>query len=116
MSVNVTWEDVEEFCSNLTEYLSNRGAEVKGVYAPPRGGLCIGVMMSHRLSVPMLMNPCDGCLVVDDIADEGKTLQHIVDDYDCIVATIGYSRQCTFEPEFWCMEKTGEWFEFPWER
>lgn len=114
---DVTWEDVDKFCLDLKTFMRENDMKVNGVYAPPRGGLCIAVIMSHELGIPMLMNPCHDCLVVDDIADEGKTLLHIAETYDCVIATIGYSKQSVVEPTFWSIEKQGnKWFKFPWER
>lgn len=115
MSDKITWELVMQFCNELKRLFNVSDRYLVGVYAPPRGGLCLGVIMSHKLGIPLLAAPCDGCLIVDDIADSGETLQHAVNSYDCFVATLAYSRECSFEPDFWKIEKTGEWLVFPWE-
>lgn len=51
--------------------------DCRRIYAVPRGGLPIGVALSHRLGLPLLLAmprfPL-GTLVVDDIADSGRTL------------------------------------------
>jgi len=111
--LNPTWADVETFI----EEASNQYRDVRGVYGPARGGLVFAVMLSHRLGVPMLMAPCDGCLIVDDICDEGDTLYHYRKTLDCKIATMYYVQGATVTPDFWMLEKTrGDWVTFPWEK
>lgn len=108
-----TWSDVERFVNTL----SKECGEVCGVYGPPRGGLVFAVMLSHMLHVPMLMAPCDGCLIVDDICDAGDTLWHFRKTLDCKIATMYYVDGATVTPDFWMLEKKrGRWVTFPWER
>lgn len=52
------------------------GRPFTGIYAIPRGGLILGVALSHALELPMIMGGVDKhVLVVDDIADKGHTLE-----------------------------------------
>ena len=53
-------------------------------------------------------------LIVDDIADTGKTLKHIVGP-NIITYTIYYHKQSIVTPNAWVFEKTDEWVVFPWE-
>lgn len=111
--LNPTWADVETFI----EHASNQYRDVKGVYGPARGGLVFAVMLSHRLGVPMLMAPCDGCLIVDDICDEGDTLYHYRRTLNCKIATMYYVSGATVTPDFWMLQKDrGDWVRFPWEQ
>lgn len=107
-----TWDDVEGF----VDALSRETPPVKGVYGPPRGGLVFAVMLSHRMGIPVLMAPCDGCIIVDDICDSGKTLQHYRETLNCTIATMYYVQGASVMPDFWMLEKSrGEWVTFPWE-
>ena len=85
-----------------------------GVYALPRGGLTLGVMASHALHIPLLAAPCKGCVVIDDIADTGLTLQHYKAS-DFYIATMFYHRQSVVVPDLWMREKRDGWIVFPWE-
>lgn len=107
-----SWEEVELFIDRAAREFNG----ANGVYGPPRGGLVFAVMLSHRLGVPMLMAPCDGCLIVDDICDEGDTLRHYRKTLNCKIATMYYVQGATVTPDFWMLEKTrGDWVVFPWE-
>jgi len=107
-----TWEQVGKFVDAVSEECT----QVNGVYGPARGGLVFAVMLSHRLKVPMLMAPCDGCLIVDDICDYGDTLYHYRKTLDCKIATMYYVEGATVTPDFWLLEKQrGDWVVFPLE-
>ena len=61
-------------------------------------------------------------LVLDDIADSGKTLKVIMDDLkgsnsdiNFVSATLFYKKTSIYEPDFWVNE-ANEWIEFFWER
>ena len=112
-TLNPTWEDIEGFVDAVAEWCD----EPSGVYAPPRGGLVLGTMLSHKLGVPMLLAPCDGCLIIDDICDSGDTLFHYRKSLDCKIATMYHVDGASVTPDFWAMEKErGKWVTFPWER
>ena len=112
-TLNPTWEDVEDFVEAVAEWCG----DVIGVYAPPRGGLVFGAMLSYKLGVPMLLAPCDGCLIVDDISDTGDTLIHYRRTLKCSIATMYYVDGSMTVPDLWLMEKKrGQWVVFPWER
>lgn len=44
------------------------------IYAIPRGGLVLGVFLSHKLKLPMTSNIKSNTLIIDDICDTGLTL------------------------------------------
>jgi xanthine phosphoribosyltransferase len=61
-------------------------------------------------------------LVVDDIADSGKTLQMVVaylqrefPHIEFQTATLFYKKTSCFHPDFWVQEATN-WIEFFWEK
>lgn len=117
--MKVTYEHVDRFIQRVTEFCKDKN--FVGVYGPARGGLPFAVWLSHRAKLPMLMSPCKGCLIVDDIADTGKTLEKyagvIGDKYadKYTICTMFYHRDCSFEPDLWMYEKGKEWIVFPWE-
>ena len=76
--IYVSWKAVEDFVATVDKIVRNQYPAVTGVYGLPRGGLVLAVMLSHKLSIPMLMSPTPGCLIVDDICDSGESLIHYV--------------------------------------
>lgn len=41
----------------------------------PRGGLIFAVALSHKFGLPLVSRPTTTSILVDDIADSGKTIQ-----------------------------------------
>lgn len=109
--VYVTWEQVEDFIDKLAQSLD---PNITGIYGIPRGGLIFAVMLSHKINKPLLAAPCKGCLVIDDIADTGKTLQHY-DDEGYYIATMFYHRQSLVVPDYYMHKKEDKWIVYPWE-
>ena len=70
--VYVSWNAIEKFVQNVVNQYKDK--DITGVYGLPRGGLVLAVMVSHRLGVPMLMSPCEGCIIIDDICDTAGSL------------------------------------------
>lgn len=115
-TVTPSWDDVRGFVRQVCE--RTRDDRPVGVYGPPRGGLCLAVMVSHVLGIPMLMAPCRGCLVIDDICDSGKTLLHIRESYgDSVkIATMYFVDGALVVPDIWARKKAPDvWVVFPWE-
>ena len=66
------WNDVELAVETLVASVTAQ--TFVGVYGVPRGGLVLAVVLSHRLGLPLLLEPTAGCLVVDDVYETGQTL------------------------------------------
>lgn len=114
----VTWEDVEKFISNIEDI--HKRMHFTGVYGIARGGLVPATMISYRLRIPLLMAPCSGCLIVDDITDTGNSLSHYLlnntNENKYFTATIYYSPYSTVKPDYFMNMKQEEWIVFPWEK
>jgi hypoxanthine phosphoribosyltransferase len=113
-----TWEEFEVDVPRLIEMVrkaSKRYAGFNGIYAVPRGGLVLGVRLSHELDLPMILGGVDKrTLVVDDIADSGNTLEPYR-KRGCAILTIFKHNMCPFTPTFHVRENT-MWVKFPWEK
>lgn len=90
-----------------------------GIYAIPRGGLVLGVRLSHELGIPLfssesyvLTNP--HIIVVDEIADTGKTLRIFRENLNPIV-TLWKHVDCPLMPDIYLHENR-DWVVFPWEK
>jgi len=115
MDVYVTWEDIDRYMDLLVERLKPWHNDSCGIYAPPRGGLVLGVMLSHRLCLPMLSHAIDRCIFIDDIVDTGDTLLCATNSRCIYSMSIYYHKHSKKEPNFWIKEKTEDWIVFPWE-
>lgn len=96
-------------------------SKIKMIYTYSRGGLPIAVHLSHTLNVKMVTDESDiyfpefytgTILVVDDIADTGRTL----DGKQMLfpTATLFYKPRSIVKPTFYVRETT-DWIVFPWE-
>lgn len=78
----LSWGEIELYVEALIKELRTNTFEYRSVYAPPRGGLVLAVMLSNRLNIPMMMTPAEGSIIVDDICDYGEVLRkyHMINE------------------------------------
>ena len=117
--VYVSWKDMEDFANDLINEMKTRNFQPTGVYGVPRGGLILATLISYKLDIPLLLNASKGCLIVDDIADSGRTLLHYT-EHDTqfnkyFIATMFYHKRSIVTPNYYKFEKTDKWIIFPWE-
>jgi len=125
----ITYDMYDHMLDKLVEQIefSKLYTKVKYVYGPPRGGLPIAVHLAHHLGLDYsddewfhnMMNKeqRDKTLIVDDVADTGKTLQQLktVYNFDFITATLHYKVRSVVKPNFF-VEETDKWIVYPWEK
>ena len=116
----ISWDELDRLVDELCDMIPDN--QYEGIYVIPRGGLIIGVMMSHKLGLP-LIDRLQGYygkkfLIVDDIADTGKTLEKMRSEVynNAHIATIHYHKQSSVEPAYWVEEKGDDWIVYPWEQ
>ncbi len=123
----------KEFCSwekfeQGVEYLLSRIKETPDyIIAIPRGGLVLGVRLSHELDKPLAIcgtdsvnkfNPEELGLLVDDLSDTGKVFLRTLDIlHNRNLKTVAlYKKPWTlYIPDYYAFE-TSAWIVFPWER
>lgn len=117
--VYVSWKDLEEFVDSLIEEMNKQNFKPTGVYGIPRGGLIPATLISYKLDIPLLLNASKGCLIVDDIADSGRTLLHFTENdtqfNKYFIATMYYHQRSIVKPNYYKFEKNDKWIVFPWE-
>ena len=118
--INVTWKDVEDYINKLEKHLKEINLSPSGVYGIPRGGLILATLVSYKLDIPLLTAPCNNCIVIDDIADSGRTLLHYTSNdtqfNKYYITTMFYHNRSLVKPNFYVFEKIKEWINFPWEK
>tara|TARA_B100000965_G_scaffold289924_1_gene247743 strand:- start:2047 stop:2433 length:387 start_codon:yes stop_codon:yes gene_type:complete len=108
----LSWKEFEECVFSISKECQNK--HFKGVYGFPRGGLCLAVSLSHSLKLPLLEEPINNCLIVDDIYDTGYTLEKIRH----LKGSETYVWISKTKPTWWNTYKyikANEWIVFPWE-
>ena len=115
----VSWQQVEEYLDKLCAHILVNNIPHKGVYGIPRGGLVLAVMLSHKLDIPLLLAPTKDCIIVDDIADSGRSLLHYTNNdtqfNNYFITTMYYDKRSMVKPNYYSKEKQGKWIVFPWE-
>ena len=108
----LNWLEFDKCVYSIYKQCKNKN--FKGVYGFPRGGLCLAVALSHSLEIPLLKEPKDNTLIVDDIYDTGYTLEKIK-RIKGSEAHVWISKK---KPTWWNAYKyinNNEWIIFPWE-
>ena len=113
----VSWNVIDEAVTDIAFNIKNTNKDFKGVYGIPRGGLILAVMLSHKLDIPLIMSVDEldeNSIIIDDIADTGKTLLDFV-EYESYVVTIHEHEQSLIKPNYSVIDKGDKWIVYPWE-
>ena len=111
----ISWDEVGNMIDKLAVKIKRSKIKFDGIFGIPRGGLPLAVMLSHELGIPVLLYPTQNTLIVDDISDNGYTLQRLKNKR---IATL-YSTDWTITKPDWFIEKKkskNDWIIFPWEK
>ena len=113
----ISIQNFESSIYKLIDQISKSRKKYTNIYAIPRGGLVIGVWLSHYLDIPMLsklnLASEEKILIVDDIADTGETLAQLPSWFN--TATLYYKKRSIIKPTFYA-EETENWIVFPYEK
>lgn len=117
MKEYVTWQDIEEYISEVADKYKNKN--ITGVYGLARGGLIFAVMLSHKMNIPLLQAPAKNCIIIDDICDSGESLIHYTtnryEEQKYHITTMYYKKGASVVPEYYLKEKEDRWIIYPWE-
>ena len=117
--VYVTYEQINEYIDNVVQDLKKRGIKPTGVYGPPRGGLIFATLLSYKMDIPLLLNASKGCVIIDDIADSGRTLLHFTENdtqfNKYYITTMYYHERSAVRPDYYMHLKKDRWIVYPYE-
>ena len=117
--VYVTYEQINEYIDNVVQDLKERGIKPTGVYGPPRGGLIFATLLSYKMDIPLLLNASKGCVIIDDIADSGRTLLHFTENdtqfNKYYITTMYYHERSAVKPDYYMHLKKDRWIVYPYE-
>ena len=120
-----TWQEIENAIDYITSRIKSKRIQIDVVYGVPRGGLILAVLLSHRLNVPLILDPFltkdKRILVIDDISDSGTTLMNLISkmtpskfSHPPVTATIHYKPGSLFIPDIY-YSTTSNWVVYAWE-
>lgn len=118
--VYLTWDDINDLLDIIHKKIGDKIMFVTGI---PRGGTILAILYSHRFNVKYVDRVLeyfgDELLILDDIADSGKTLQGWSEEYiKSSFATLHYKTTSSFKPKTFAKEIGGDygWIVYPWEK
>jgi len=119
--IDISWAAFALRVQKLSALIKDSGIKYDYLYGIPRGGLIPAVMLSHILQIPVTvhLNWDDliinyKVLIVDDIADSGKTIEKFINIFD--IATVYCKIHLHKKPKFYAVEVShDEWIKFPYE-
>ena len=119
--IYVTWEDIYNYLKAVVKDVERKGLKPSGVYGLPRGGLIFATWLSYMLDVPLIMHAAENCIIIDDIADTGRSLYHFRDNRTQFnkyyITTMYYVNDSLVKPDFYLKEKkVGDWVTYPYEQ
>ena len=119
--IYVNWNDIEDYLNAVVEDIKRKDLKPTGIYGLPRGGLIYATWLSYKLNVPLLMHAAEGCIIIDDIADTGRTLYHFRENRtqfnEYYITTMYYVEDSLVKPDFYYKIKhAGDWVVYPYEQ
>jgi hypoxanthine phosphoribosyltransferase len=112
----VTWSIFEKSVKYLLKEITSASKErnFDGIYALPRGGLCLGVKLSYLSGLPLITDSkmiTDNTIIVDDCTDTGGTLSQYKGNF---TAVMFHKPTSMFKPDIYYQE-TNNQINFCWE-
>ena len=116
-NVEITWEQYDKDIRELVSHIEKNGEQFACIYAVPRGGLVIGVHLSHLLKLPLTNEPYGNVLVVDDVSDAGETLLQWANKSHASISTLYMKQGTKTLPDYTVRSYyPNQWIVFPWEK
>ena len=140
------WQQFDKDIANLVRRIKYANYQPKTIVALARGGLPLGVKLSHLLHLPLMIVSVKSyneekrqnstvllnssytvplqspVLLVDEIADTGHTLEVVKSHFESLgvevrVATLSYKQHSCIRPD-WYMSREEDkvWIVYPWEQ
>lgn len=100
-------------CHRLATQVARSGKLYQNMYAIPRGGVPVALVMQQTLGLPLIAKDeiSSDTLIVDDLIDSGRTLQQFPDNDKAVVFTKSADAPVTYSVEI-----VEGWIEFPYEQ
>jgi hypoxanthine phosphoribosyltransferase len=143
--VKYSWVDFETDFLKLLKKIKRHKYSPETIVCLARGGLVIGLKLSHKLKKPLMIVSCktytqegqqssttllnssytvplkSPVLIVDEISDSGRTLKLVKEHFESLgvevkTATLLYKKHSIIKPDYYAREVDNEsWMVFIWE-
>jgi len=115
--VVVTWPMFRRNCQRIKERINKRlianpARPFPGIYGVPTGGCFVAQEVSRLFGALPLDEPAEGCIVLDDVVDSGKTLERYPDALQRDAMYRKPTSPANLAPE---AATARGWIKFPWE-
>lgn len=137
--LNLTWAEVGDVTTNLLPDLISNKLKEAGInpldvliFAPPRGGLVLGVCISHALGCPLfttmsdlhqaMRKPHRTPIFIDDIVDTGTEVERFAAQFPnaltfaWVTKVNAYNGPAKSKTHCLRVAQADEWVVFPWEQ
>lgn len=106
-----TWDEFDEAVANTERPVGHN------LYPIARGGYIYAVALSHKYGIRIAEKPDKMSVVIDDVADSGKTLTALRFRHGNLPAYVLFKKDTTFGKGIHAAHILGqdEWVVFPWE-
>jgi len=115
-----SWAHFHYDARKIIESIRESGATITGVYAIPRGGLCLATVLAHALVVPLYVgheperSTQTSVLACDDNTITGDSLRPFAERGMPCAVLVKHPNAPGIQPLFYARE-SDEMFLFPWE-
>lgn len=111
----LSWSDVERLAKELAEHITSEKkiSDFNTIYGVPRGGIYVALLLKKYLKLPLVTEPLDNSLLVDDIVDSGATIAKY--HGKCLAIASLHIKPHTFIKPHFFVEETDDWVVYPWE-
>ena len=109
----VDWYSVMAAASDAASYY--KSFAFSGVYGVPRGGMVLAVLISHKMGIPVLKEPDDECLIVDDCYETGQTLDAFYEENPGAAFYVLAAKKPFAYGVAYREVDNEQWIVFPWE-
>ena len=112
-----SYKQFEKDIKVLVKEINATQRSFKNIYAVPRGGLVLGVRLSHLLNLPLIDRQSlisQNTIICDEIVDTGKKLWQY---HNYFVVCLHYKMQSCFIPKFFVhLIPNKTWIKYFWEK
>lgn len=114
--VECTWSEFTQLIEALAKKIASD--KYKNIYGIPRAGLIVAAMLAYRLNLPVIESEhiTKDTLIVDEIADSGKTLISMQEKYGCDTAVLHKRLKTVAKPTYFIeLLESDDWIKYPYE-
>jgi GTP cyclohydrolase IA len=105
-----TWDQFDDEIKRLAELIQAADCDLKSIYGIPKGGAPVAVALSRLLDLPLVSQPDQCTLIVDDLVDSGVTMARFESNWTATLHCKPHSPR----PDF-VVETVDGWVVYPWE-